>query len=206
MKLQYETELYHHGVKGQHWHVRRYQNFDGTYTALGRQRRAMGSTIELNIADNQRARAARQERKLEAKARKTYGKLDKIDTKMQERRTRHEQLVAQGKKPANDLRDFNEIDKKHGRLNEQRQKVQAKFNKQKDAWFAKKHEREGWEKQINEQVKQLGREGYTVATAKCKRVAATPKDLAVSTWVFGLIGTAVTVGTSMEEGTKYRVY
>ena len=34
----YSNELYHHGIKGQQWGVRRYQNEDGTYTAEGRSR------------------------------------------------------------------------------------------------------------------------------------------------------------------------
>ena len=35
----YNTELYHHGIKGMKWGVRHYQNKDGTYTALGKKRR-----------------------------------------------------------------------------------------------------------------------------------------------------------------------
>lgn len=33
------NELYHHGIIGQKWGIRRYQNLDGTYTAEGKKRR-----------------------------------------------------------------------------------------------------------------------------------------------------------------------
>ena len=33
------NELYHHGIKGQKWGVRRYQNSDGTLTAAGKVRK-----------------------------------------------------------------------------------------------------------------------------------------------------------------------
>ncbi len=36
--MYYENELYHHGVKGQKWGVRRYQNADGTLTSAGKRR------------------------------------------------------------------------------------------------------------------------------------------------------------------------
>ena len=36
----YETELYHFGIKGQKWGVRRFQNPDGTLTAKGKKRLA----------------------------------------------------------------------------------------------------------------------------------------------------------------------
>lgn len=34
----YNNELYHHGIKGQRWGVRRYQNPDGTLTQAGKRR------------------------------------------------------------------------------------------------------------------------------------------------------------------------
>ena len=35
-----DDELYHHGIKGQRWGVRRYQNPDGTLTDAGKRRAA----------------------------------------------------------------------------------------------------------------------------------------------------------------------
>lgn len=34
----YEEELYHHGIKGQRWGIRRFQNPDGSLTSAGKQR------------------------------------------------------------------------------------------------------------------------------------------------------------------------
>ena len=37
-----QNYLSHHGIKGQKWGVRRYQNYDGSLTNLGRSRRTIG--------------------------------------------------------------------------------------------------------------------------------------------------------------------
>ena len=46
----YEEELYHHGIKGMRWGIRRYQNKDGSLTPAGKKRQA-------KLEDNERAKA-----------------------------------------------------------------------------------------------------------------------------------------------------
>lgn len=46
----YGNYLVHHGVKGQHWGVRRYQNADGTLTSEGKQHYAKGNGNERHQA------------------------------------------------------------------------------------------------------------------------------------------------------------
>ena len=69
-----EYELYHHGIKGQKWGVRRYQNEDGSLTAEGKERYGeLGEYKNTNsfvrrmltgdhVLGMQRARARREER------------------------------------------------------------------------------------------------------------------------------------------------
>ena len=45
----YNDSLMHHGIKGMHWGVRRYQNPDGSYTSAGKARRGMSDRTKKNF-------------------------------------------------------------------------------------------------------------------------------------------------------------
>lgn len=49
-------ELYHHGVKGQRWGIRRYQNPDGSYTDAGRRHYGRGEKAGTKSMDKEKIR------------------------------------------------------------------------------------------------------------------------------------------------------
>jgi hypothetical protein len=59
MKIQYETELYHFGIKGMKWYRRRYQEEDGSLTPAGRARYANQQAKQSARVEKYEARAAR---------------------------------------------------------------------------------------------------------------------------------------------------
>ena len=71
------TELYHHGVKGQRWGIRRYQNKDGRLTAYGKKRYAK----ELAKLEAEKKRIRQQEQTA-----KKIKKLDNMRKDLDERK------------------------------------------------------------------------------------------------------------------------
>lgn len=69
--LNYSTELCHHGILGQRWGIRRYQNPDGSLTEAGRKK--YGYNLDVNNTDRQNVAKIRLG---EAKRRLDYSKLN----------------------------------------------------------------------------------------------------------------------------------
>lgn len=67
-----DNELYHHGVMGMRWGIRRYQNKDGSLTPAGKKR-----------YDKEMSKLKAEEKVLKNKQ-KTQAKLDKLETKRKE--------------------------------------------------------------------------------------------------------------------------
>lgn len=47
-----QHEIYHHGIKGMRWGVRRYQNKDGSLTSSGKKRYNSDDTIKNKVNDS----------------------------------------------------------------------------------------------------------------------------------------------------------
>lgn len=87
------NELEHHGVKGMKWGVRRYQNYDGTYTQRGVARYRKHET-EYEAAKNKRKSATTREQK---KAAKGEMKVAKRQMKSAYKKLKTDKLADQGK-------------------------------------------------------------------------------------------------------------
>lgn len=55
-----ENELYHWGIKGMKWGVRRYQNKDGTYTSAGRKRKRDNWSEDAKTASDIRKKSVKE--------------------------------------------------------------------------------------------------------------------------------------------------
>ena len=88
-----EYEIYHHGVKGMRWGIRRYQKKDGSLTRLGKKRRQADE-------DEQK-----KQQKEQAKTQKAQAKAQKKQSQEAEAKKKQEEQEAAQKKKAEEARE-----------------------------------------------------------------------------------------------------
>lgn len=83
-----DSYVAHFGIKGMKWGIRRFQNSDGTYTALGKKRRNSGEQVHEDYTNAHSKRSVQsmstkelQERNKRLQAEEQYKKLTKKENK-----------------------------------------------------------------------------------------------------------------------------
>lgn len=114
-----ETELYHHGIKGMKWGVRRYQNADGSLTNAGKKRywdkAPEGYSIAHQIKEDKMRHAIKKE-------------TDK--TKKKQLKREYKELVELGKQKAKEYLEFeNDMHKKVGKISKVKTKTDVNGHK-----------------------------------------------------------------------------
>lgn len=99
MERNYTNDLYHHGILGMKWGVRRYQNKDGSLTAAGRRR--------LTNADKERATFFKNKKsKAEEETSKAKSVKEMSDTELREK-TNRMRLENDYVRESNTMKDLN---------------------------------------------------------------------------------------------------
>lgn len=121
--IHYDTAIEHHGIKGQKWGVRRYQNSDGTLTERGKKRYAkVSSSARLQKAETKKAvKVAKSEASESSRMALAYDKayrkaMDRGKTQTAEKYSRMASTYVERWKRANKLiKDIENGTKKAGR-------------------------------------------------------------------------------------------
>lgn len=100
----YSSELYHHGILGQKWGVRRYQNDDGSLTAAGKSHYGLKEKINAYRENRSRKKAERAKQDQAAEDKRTFEE----ETKNLESYKRYKKYDEKSKKYGDEYNEFYE--------------------------------------------------------------------------------------------------
>ena len=182
----YDVELYHHGIKGQKWGVRRFQNYDGTLTAKGKARELKTAgqyKRALNRIDQGIAEEGHYYRRADAKSDRLLKKQFKL---------MDEQMDAM------EAGNW----KKASRLTNKVDKVTKKTDKALDEAIQHKKNIEKGRELSERFINEAKSKGYTVTSRKVDRLS-NPGETYTASVLAGWLGTLAVAKTS--EGKYYKV-
>jgi len=168
----HENELYHHGIKGQRWGVRRFQNYDGTLTTKGKARELKSAgqyKRALNRIDQGLAEEGHYLRKSEAKA----DRLLKKDLKLQDKLERKSQQALE----AGNYNKYLAIEKKSIKSIDRSNRAFDEVEKHKQYI-------EAGQKLSNRLMKEAKDKGYKIESKEVNRIANTGEYYMMA-YVFG---------------------
>lgn len=177
-------ELYHHGIQGQKWGVRRYQNDDGSYTSAGREHYGIGKKKERQarainsmynhankwnrFAEKMYGRKAHKvavlkemERQNEEARKQKLSELDKIETKKELKKSRNQDrmdVIFGGQRAMkSNAANMTSMMSRYGEYKVQRH-IRMNMWKTRDATLARMTPEEGYEYLRRKAIRSLARE------------------------------------------------
>lgn len=119
--------LEHHGILGQKWGIRRFQNYDGTLKAAGKKRRSEDRVKKR--AERKAAKAEKKEAKAQAKAEKAKEDLEKAKAKAIASADLNEIMKLRGSMTTDELKEASARALAIGQVNKNMPKEKSKIDK-----------------------------------------------------------------------------
>lgn len=188
--------LVHHGIKGQKWGVRRYQNEDGSLTAEGRKRYYYNDDNDgLDMRDAKQFRSGDSRRSIKKSLNKMdqayaeeYGRKSRMDKRGNALANKAEKALSKGKEDKAKKLSDESADAFSRGLKSQKRMAAIESNQWKT--IAKAAER-----------------GFNVYTTQIPRTTASKGKIYTAAFLAGPVASAIVVGASKKvTGNKFNVY